>query len=331
MRERTARTVLFVLATSLLVAGLMSIAVVEPNAKAAIPRSLGPPIIAVPASASAPTASVYEGLGAWIDVFDYAPAYHRPRDGRLLVPEDIDGLADRGVRTLFLQAARLDPRSPQGIVDATLVGRFLRRSHERGLRVVGWYLPKFADVETDLANLRLTRDFDVDGHRFDGVGVDIEFRRDVQDHGERSRRLVELSQRFRQETPGNALAAIVYPPVLLEAVYPRHWPDFPWAELAGIYDAWLPMAYWSETTAGSGYRDAYRYTTDSVRSLRARLGLPSAAVHPVGGVADVSSVADYEGFIRAAQETGAIGWSVYDVGTTTPAGWGVLQRVSSRG
>jgi hypothetical protein len=119
--------------------------------------------------------------------------------------------------------------------------------------------------------------------------------------------------------------------VLLEAVYPRHWPAFPWAELAGLYDAWLPMAYWSEATAASGYRDGYRYTADSVRSVRARLGLPAAAVHPVGGVADGSSPADYEGFLRAAQETGAIGWSVYDVGTTTPAGWDVLQRATAGG
>lgn len=54
---------------------------------------------------------------------------------------------------MFLQAARLDARSPEGIVDRQLVGRFLKRAHERGVRVVGWYLPKFGDLEADLGNL----------------------------------------------------------------------------------------------------------------------------------------------------------------------------------
>ena len=327
--ERTTRAVLAVLAAVLLLAGVVSAAVVEPDAKRLAPGSWRPDTS--PASPSAWTTSVYRGLGAWIDAYDYGPAYHRPWEGRLLVPEDVDHLADRGVRTLFLQTTRLDQRSPQGIVDPPLVGRFLQRSHERGLRVVAWYLPKFGDLEADLANLRLTRDFEYEGHRFDGLGVDIEWRRDVEDHGERSRRLVELSRRLRQETSGNALAAIVYPPVLLEAVYPGHWPGFPWAELAGIYDAWLPMSYWSETTQGSGYREGYRYTGDSVRSLRVRLGNPSGPVHPVGGVADMSSVSDYQGFIRAARETGAIGWSVYDLRTTSSAGWEVLQQANMGG
>ncbi len=329
MRKGSTRAVLFVLTAALLVAGVASAIVVEPSQTRVVPARRGPPVTAAPTPTRA--GSVYEGLGAWIDAYDYGPAYHRAWEGRLLVPEDVDFLADRGVRTLFLQATRLDPRSPQGLVDPTLVGRFLQRSHERGLRVVGWYLPKFADIEADLANLRLTRDFEFEGHRFDGVGVDIEWRRDVEDHGERSRRLVELSRRFRQETSGNALAAIVYPPVLLEAVYPGHWPGFPWAELAGIYDAWLPMTYWSETSPRSGYRDGYRYTGESVRALRARLGNASAPVHPIGGVADVSSMEDYQGFIRAAQETGAIGWSVYDLRTTSAAGWEILQRASLGG
>ncbi len=176
---------------------------------------------------SVPDVSAYRGLGAWVDAFDYAPAYHRPREGPLLLPDDLDAMAARGVRTLFLQAARLDERSPEGIVDPALVATFLTRAHEKGMRVVGWYLPKFGDVEADLANMRLIRDLDVDGHRFDGIAVDIEYRRDVPDHTERNRRLIDLSRRFRAEAPGQALGAIVYPPVLFEEIRPGSGPAFP--------------------------------------------------------------------------------------------------------
>ncbi len=318
-----ARTRLLAAAVAaLLVVSTVSVRVVDPKAKEAVVRGA----VATEWASRTPDSSVYRGLGAWIDAFDYGPAYHRPREGPLLGPDSIDALAERGVRTLYLQAARMDPRSPQGIVDSVLVGRFVERAHQRGLRVVGWYLPKFADIEADLANLRLIRDFEFEGHRFDGIGVDIEWRRDVPDHGERNRRLVALSERLEDEAKGIALAAIVYPPVLLEAVYPGYWPDFPWSELAGIYHAWLPMAYWTETTARSGYRDAYRYTVESIRLLRSRLDDRSPLVHAVGGVAGASSPADLEGFVRAAQETGVPGLSVYDYRTTSRAGWEVLER-----
>ena len=309
------------LAAVLLGAGLVAVAVVEPGSNGA---SNGGRPGAV--SEGRRDLSVFNGLGTWVDAFDYGPAYHRPREGPLLVPEDVDTMAERGVRTLFLQAARLDRRSPEGIVDGRLVGRFLERAHGRGLRVVGWYLPKFGDLEADLSNLRLIRDFEHDGHRFDAIGVDIEWRRDVADHAERSRRLVELSRRLRRESGDRALAAIVYPPVLFESVYPGFWPDFPWADLVSAYDAWLPMTYWTETPANSPYRHSYRYTAESVGLLKARLGDPTALVHPVGGVADTTKADDYQGFVRAAETTGAVGLSVYDYRTTSPLGWELLDQ-----
>ncbi len=278
-----------------------------------------------------PDVSAYRGMGTWVDAFDYGPAYHRPQEGPLLVPEDVDAMAERGVRTLYLQAARLDDRSPGGIVDRALVASFLERAHENDMQVVGWYLPKFADVEADLANLRLLRDFDVEGHRFDGVAVDIEYRRDVPDHAERNARLLELSSRFRVEAPELALGAIVYPPVLFEEIRPDFWPGFPWQDLAETYDVWMPMVYWTEIEAESPtYGDSYRYTEAGVRTLHAKLDDPSALIHPVGGVADTSTVEDFEGYARAVGETGAVGYSVYDYRTTSPTGWEVLATSAPR-
>jgi hypothetical protein len=268
--------------------------------------------------------SSYTGLGAWIDVFDYAPAYQDPGEFPSVSPEAVDQLVGYGVETLYFQAARLDPRSPEGIVDEALVGEFLARARGAGIRVVGWYLPKFADLEADVARVEMIRAFEHQGHRFDGVALDIEWRRDVPDHAERNARLVELSRRLRDRMGDEALGAIVPPPVLLEVVNQDNWPDFPWPELAGLYDVWMPMSYWTLRTSSSGYRDGYTYTDENIRRMRANLGDPAAVVHPIGGIADEATAESYGGFLRAAGEAGSIGLSVYDFATTSSDGWDIL-------
>ncbi len=269
-------------------------------------------------------AGVYEGLGAWIDVFDYAPAYQDPGEAVSVTPDDMAELVDHGVETLYLQAARLDPRSPDGIVDDELVGEILARARNAGIRVVGWYLPKFADLDLDVQRVEQIRAFEYQGHRFDGVALDIEWRGDVPDHAERNARLVELSRRLRERMGDEALGAIVPPPVLLEVVNTDNWPDFPWPELSGLYDVWLPMSYWTLRSSSSGYRDGYVYTEENVRRMRANLGDPDAVVHPIGGIADAASEESYRGFVRAAEEAGAVGLSVYDFDTTGDVGWEIL-------
>src|SRR3712207_5833426 len=50
--------------------------------------------------------SAYHGLGAWVDVFDYAPAYQPEGESPPISPEDVAVMAAGRVRTLYLQAAR---------------------------------------------------------------------------------------------------------------------------------------------------------------------------------------------------------------------------------
>jgi hypothetical protein len=269
-------------------------------------------------------AGVYQGLGAWIDVFDYAPAYQDPGELPSVTPDDVEVLAGYGVETLYLQAARLDPRSPEGIVDDKLVGEILARARTAGIRVVGWYLPKFADLELDVRRVEQIGQFEHQGHRFDGVALDIEWRRDVPDHAERNARLIELSRRVREQVGSEALGAIVPPPVLLEVINTDNWPDFPWPELSELYDVWLPMSYWTLRASSSGYRDGYVYTEENLRRMRANLGDPEAPVHPIGGIADAAGEESYRGFVQAAEEAGAVGLSVYDYDTTASEGWKVL-------
>lgn len=269
----------------------------------------------------------YEGAGTWVDAFDYVPAY-AGGTAVAVTSDDVDDMAAAGVRTLFLQAAREDERSPGPVVDPHEMAPLLVRAHAVGMQVVGWYLPRFGDVDADLEHLLAVAAFEVAGHRFDGVAVDIEWTEDVPDHAERGRRLVELSERFRAAVGDRVVGAIVLPPVQTEVVNPAYWPQFPWGALAGLYDVWLPMSYWTFRSEASGYGDGYRYNEESTRRLRANLGQPDAAVHGIGGIGDEASDEDYDGFARSLQETASIGGSVYDFATTAPGALpGLVDRI----
>src|SRR5436305_9671970 len=65
----------------------------------------------------------YGGLGTWVDGFDFGPAY-TANPAPPIAPTVVDDMAAHGVKTVYLQAARDDRRSPGGIVDRALVGAF---------------------------------------------------------------------------------------------------------------------------------------------------------------------------------------------------------------
>jgi hypothetical protein len=259
----------------------------------------------------------YAGLGTWVDGFDFGPAYQASGVAPNVTPRTIDDMAASGVKTVYLQAVRDDVRSPNGVVDRALVAEFLIRAHERGIRVVGWYLPKFSDVDADVSHLRQIVDFDVFGHRFDGVAVDIEDVTDVADVNERNIRLVDLSKRLRALSGTDALGAIVLPPVLTEVVNQRFWPDFPWQELRSEYDVWLPMSYWTFRSVSSGYHDGYTYNDESTRRLRNDLGDSNAVVHAIGGIGDLVTLEELGRFAQSLADDSAVGGSIYDWNTLT--------------
>jgi hypothetical protein len=264
------------------------------------------------------TVDAYAGYGAWVDVFDYAPAFQRPGAPPPLTVDAVDAMAAAGVRTLYIQAAQLDLRSPGLLVDPALLGRFLIRAHEADMNVVAWYLPRFGDLDRDLAHLETMADFEVLGHRFDGIAVDIEWTRGVPDHRARSAALVELSRRLQDATGDDALGAIVLPPLQMEVVNPDLWPGFPWRELSEVYDVWLPMGYWTQRSPASGFHDGDAYTRQNVQRLREILDDPDAPVHFIGGLAADVTPQHLTGFSEALADTGAIGGSVYDWATLLP-------------
>lgn len=261
-------------------------------------------------------ADSYDGYGTWVDLYDYLPAL--AGSAPPVTPDTVDEMAEQGVRTLYIQTGQLDPDLPGLVTDPALMGEFLVRAHLAGMRVVGWYLPRLNDLDRDLDHLTAISDFEVLGHRFDGVAVDIEWTRGVPDHADRSDALVELSERLRDEVGDDALGAIVLPPVQTEVINRRLWPDFPWRELADLYDVWLPMGYWTVRAPQSGYQDGWRYTIESVERLRNNLDDDDAAVHVIGGIGDAIPPEQADRFADAAVETDAVGASIYDWATFDP-------------
>jgi len=297
----------------------------DPTTTTAPPTTTAAPPPPPPANPADARLAPFRGLGVWIDVFDFSPAYMQAGEATPVVtPADVDRMATLGVRTIYIQAARDDPRTPGDLESPAVLAQFLTRAHAHGIKVVGWYLPKNYD-DGDLRRFRAMRDFRADGQAFDAIGNDIEWRAGVPDVAERNRRLVEMSRRLREESGAVPVAAIVVPPVVKEIVNPAFWPDFPWAALAPYYDVWMPMGYWTNRRADSPWRNAHTYTGTNIDMIRQRLGNPQAPVHAIGGIGDTATIPDYQGFVQAARERGVVGASIYDYRTTAPDAWPVLQ------
>jgi hypothetical protein len=268
----------------------------------------------------------YRGLGTWVDVYDYVPEFQKPGEVPAVTADSFSDMTRLGVRTVYLQAAQDDDRSPGPTIDPTRLGTMLRAAHAARLRVVAWYLPRFENVDSDLAHVRALLDFESHGERFDGLALDIEWTQGVPDPPARNTALLDFSKRTRAMAGSRTVGAIVLEPVLLEVVNAAFWPDFPWRKIRGEYDVWLPMSYWTNRRVDSGYHDSQRYTDENVRRLRKDLDEPDALVHAIGGIADGATTKDYEGFVAAARANDAIGWSVYDFNTTSSAAWPKLRK-----
>jgi len=263
----------------------------------------------------------YRGLGTWVDVFDYVPAFQNAGSTPSVTTRNFDDMARLGVKTVYLQAAQDDERSAGNTIDPKLLGRMLRAAHDADLLVVAWYLPRFIDVDADFRRVRALLDFEANGEEFDGFALDIEANRAVPVTEERNEALVDLSERIRDRADDRPVGAIVLEPVLLEEVNADFWPGFPWRKLASLYDVWLPMSYWTNRNADSGYKEGFRYTDENIRRVRNNVDDKDAPVHAIGGIADTALAKDYEGFMRAVKKDDAIGWSIYDYAATVSSAW----------
>jgi hypothetical protein len=263
--------------------------------------------------------SPYNGLGTWIDVYDWSVTYGK--DGALVDPAAVDQMARMGVQTLYVQTSKWD--APVDVLEPERLLPIIQRARLDHLRVVAWYLPTFEDPQRDMARLMAASRLPVDA-----LAVDIESLR-MKDIAERNRRLIEISTNLRAALPNVTLAAIPFPPVAMDVVNPNLWPGFPWAALAPSFDIWMPMSYQTERKPESGYRDAYRYMAENIDRLRSHLGA-DVPVHAIGGIADRTTPEDIEGMYRAALERHAVGGSLYDWRTTSGDLWARMQQFRAR-
>jgi hypothetical protein len=264
--------------------------------------------------------SAYDGLGTWVDAYDFAREFGYARTR----PSVVEDMAKQGVTTLYIQAAK-DRDGVGDLVSPDLLGEFLERAHAHKMKVVAWYLPRFVDPNRDWRHVDAMLRFRSHGHAFDGIGLDIESRENG-NLQQRNDRLVALSQRTRQAAGAMAVSAIVVPPVVTDVMNPKFWPEFPWTRLKPSYDVWIPMGYWTNRKPDSEYRDAYRYTMENVRLLRENVEDEYATVHVAGGVGTKATSRDYERFVKAAYDSSSVGLSCYDYATTARSAWPILRK-----
>jgi hypothetical protein len=269
-----------------------------------------------PPAAQGADASVFSGLGTWVDIYDGA-VYAAPE-------RTAASIAARGVETVWVETANY--RSSADVVNPARLGRFVDALHALGVNVVAWYLPGHLNVVLDARRALAMLSFrTASGGAFDGVALDIESTR-LRNVALRSRRAVALAQRVRQAAPETPLAIVPFNPRGLER-RPRTWPGFPWTKLAATADAFAPMVY----TGGSvkGFDATYGYVTRALRLLRTATADPDVSIHVAGGVADRLGPEELAGFAAAVVDDGhTAGVSLYDWATTSPVAWRVLGSLS---
>jgi hypothetical protein len=270
-------------------------------------------LLAAPAHASG-EASIddYRGLGTWVDIYD--PSLFADPEGT------VAAIAARGVETLYLETGNYKQRA--ALFQPARLARFLDAAHAEGLKVVAWYLPGFRNVARDLERSLAAIEFRTpSGGRFDSFALDIEASI-VASPSLRSKRMLALSRRIRAAVGESyPLGAIIPSPRGMELT-PTYWPGFPYAALAGIYDVFLPMSYWTYRVEGRA--EARRYIERSIEIIREETGDASVPIHVIGGVGDATSRAEARGFMDAVWGCDPVGWSIYDFSVTREATWRAL-------
>jgi hypothetical protein len=292
-----------------------------PAAAASSPKPPPPP--------KSPSIVAYQGLGAWVSLYDFA-----------ITPHPIDpaqataAMAARGVQTLYLQTTRWN--LPDAIDDPAVQAQFIQDAHAHGIKVVGWYLPGFANIDLDIANSMAVFNFRTpDGQHFDGLAPDIEDKSALGynvaafDAG-----IVAYSQRLRAAVgPGVALGAIV-PDAVNNERYPPGWEGFPWHQIAKDYDVIVPMGYWSVTKPSAGclsnQYDAGGYTRDLYTTTTSLMGATKPMLI-VGGVGDCDTLAEVQAYAAAAKSVGTIGASIYSFETVenNPSAYAMWKALQS--
>jgi hypothetical protein len=269
------------------------------------------------ASAPAADLAAYRGLSTWVDIYD---------DAVLSNPElAVSEMRGLGVGVVFLETGNSSQAAD--VVEPALVGRFVEAAHAEGLLVVAWYLPTLVRPARDLRRALAAIDFATPaGERFDSFALDLESSA-IKLVPRRTARVLTLAERLRATVgPDYPLGAIIPAPRGMELL-PAYWPGFPYAQLAGSFDVFLPMVYFSYRT--HNLTQASDYVARSIGIIREQTGNREIAIQAIGGIAARSRLGQVRGFVAAACGAGAVGIGLYDFATTRPRQWEELGRFTS--
>jgi hypothetical protein len=269
------------------------------------------------AAASAPIFS-YRGLGTWVDMYD-ARAWDNPTAA-------VKDMKSHGVHTLYLETANYHlPSGSAPMFRPADAGRLIEAAHAQGIKVVAWYLPGFKDPAKDWKRTKAALDFKSSGgQKFDSFTLDVEASI-VKNVDTRNARLRQLSNRIRAYVGRKYPLGACIPSPAGMAMHTSYWPRFPYKTLAGIYDVFVPMGYY--TYHGNGYANAYGDTRDNIRIIREKTGRPTVPIHVIAGDGAKSSATETTAYVRALRENGALGGSMYDWATTSDASWKALGNI----
>ena len=215
----------------------------------------------------------FEGLGTWVDVYDYVPAL--PGGGRGAGGDAEDGRRHgRGsaCETLYLQAAQDDAALARRHRRPGAPRRFLRAGHRagvRGRRLVPAALRRRRrrpPPHPGAPRLRRRRPALRRHRRSTSSGPTA-----CPTPPPATARSSTLSQQVRDAAGDRPVGAIVLEPVLLEVVNQAYWPDFPWQELGVAVRRVAADDVLDEPQRVVGYRDGFAYTDENIRRLRNNL------------------------------------------------------------
>src|SRR3954468_16944182 len=103
------------------------------------PLLLALPLLVAPGSAHASVAPPtgrsdlrsFTGLGTWVDGYDFS---RELTASPTVTARTVGFMAQRGVRTIYLQAAKQSPKTPYALLSRDRLGQILLAAHARGIR-----------------------------------------------------------------------------------------------------------------------------------------------------------------------------------------------------
>lgn len=240
---------------------------------------------------------------------------------RMANPDAIVAAArDLGLTHIYLEVGD----SQRGFYGQNGLDRLLPVAHHAGIKVIGWVLTSLDDLPTDVTISTTAANYRTpSGDRLDGLAADIEQNMDPTD-------VAAFSQILRADLGTDYLiVGVIYPAGTW--IGQRH-PVA--ATLSQSFNALAPMDYWHDTARPYTSDEIARFIRHSVTDIHDAVGDPNYPVAVIGQSYDAfgrdgtgpnnPTGAEVATMLQAAKQAGAVGVSLFQWGTTTPAEWNAL-------